>query len=346
MGVAMGDVVGPRHRRRRADGPAPPRDARLRARGPLAGRRARPARPRGAQPRRRPDGHAALPRRGAGPRHRALRERGPRAAARDQPGRRGRLPRERAEPAARRVREPGPQRDRAPSSRPGPRSCSTRTGSWRSAACRSTTGSRRSGWRPPRTPATRTSCASGWWTRCSRSTRPNDDIAVLALRALPTAPPPLHLEMPSDPTRARPDAPRPGQLAARARAPPARWSRSIQMACHEACSNSIEHGYSFGDGRALGRRRARGRGRVVLTVRDKGHWIERGPRRPAALPRQRPAADAGADGLGGADARERERDGGEDGAEPVSRQSCSRRVTNDGIEGVPPGGRVCPPIAD
>ena len=31
----------------------------------------------------------------------------------------------------------------------------------------------------------------------------NDDIAVLALRALPTAPPPLHLEVPSDPTELR-----------------------------------------------------------------------------------------------------------------------------------------------
>ena len=43
----------------------------------------------------------------------------------------------------------------------------------------------------------------------------NDDIAVLALRALPAAPPPLHLEMPSDPTELAADAPRPRRLAAR-----------------------------------------------------------------------------------------------------------------------------------
>ena len=53
----------------------------------------------------------------------------------------------------------------------------------------------------------------------------NDDIAVLALRALPTAPPPLHLELPSDPNRARRDAPRPRQLAARGGRQHARWSR-------------------------------------------------------------------------------------------------------------------------
>ena len=87
---------GPRHRRRVADGPAAPRDARLRGRGPLARRRARPARQAGARPRRRPDGHAAVPGHGARPRHRAVRERGPRAAARDRPGRRRPLPGERA----------------------------------------------------------------------------------------------------------------------------------------------------------------------------------------------------------------------------------------------------------
>ena len=102
----------------------------------------------------------------------------------------------------------------------------------------------------------------------------NDDIAVLALRALPAAPPPLHLEIPSDPTRL-------GQM----RRDLGSWLREagaagevveiIQMACHEACSNSIEHGYSFGDG-VLWVDAELEDGRVVLTVRDKGHWIERG----------------------------------------------------------------------
>jgi anti-sigma regulatory factor (Ser/Thr protein kinase) len=102
----------------------------------------------------------------------------------------------------------------------------------------------------------------------------NDDIAVLALRALPTAPPPLHLEIPSDPTKL-------GQMRRdlgtwlRQAGASAEVSETIQMACHEACSNSIEHGYSFGDG-VLWVDAELQENEVVLTVRDKGHWIERG----------------------------------------------------------------------
>jgi len=106
----------------------------------------------------------------------------------------------------------------------------------------------------------------------------NDDIAVLALRALPTAPSPFHLELPSDPT----------QLV-NMRRDLGRWLRDagasgevvevIQIACHEACSNAIEHGYGFGDGRLWVDAELKD-GRVVLTVRDKGHWIERGPDGP------------------------------------------------------------------
>jgi len=102
----------------------------------------------------------------------------------------------------------------------------------------------------------------------------DDDIAVLALRALPTAPPPLHLELPSDPT----------QLADMRR-DLGHWLRDagasgevvevIQIACHEACSNAIEHGYEFGDGR-LWVDAELSDGQVTLTVRDEGHWIERG----------------------------------------------------------------------
>jgi anti-sigma regulatory factor (Ser/Thr protein kinase) len=109
----------------------------------------------------------------------------------------------------------------------------------------------------------------------------NDDIAVLALRALPTAPRPLHLELPSDPT-----------LLADMRRDLGRWLREagaagevvelIQMACHEACSNAIEHGYEFGEG-VLSVDAELMDGRVILTVRDQGHWIERGTDGPARL---------------------------------------------------------------
>jgi len=101
-----------------------------------------------------------------------------------------------------------------------------------------------------------------------------DDIAVLALRALPAAPPPLHLEIRSDPAKLGKmrrdlgswlrDAGAPGELV-----------EVIQMACHEACSNAIEHGYAFGDG-VLWVDAELQDGRVIVTVRDKGHWIERG----------------------------------------------------------------------
>jgi anti-sigma regulatory factor (Ser/Thr protein kinase) len=56
----------------------------------------------------------------------------------------------------------------------------------------------------------------------------------------------------------------------------------IQMACHEACSNSMEHGYGFGDG-LLSVDAEVEDGGVVLTVRDQGHWIER----PKGPPRYR-----------------------------------------------------------
>jgi PAS domain S-box-containing protein len=101
----------------------------------------------------------------------------------------------------------------------------------------------------------------------------NDDIAVLALRALPTAPPPLHLEIPSDPN----------ELGAMRREL-GRWLRTagastevvevVQMACHEACSNSIEHGYAFGDGKLSVDAELDERV-VILTIRDKGGWVDR-----------------------------------------------------------------------
>jgi PAS domain S-box-containing protein len=101
----------------------------------------------------------------------------------------------------------------------------------------------------------------------------NDDIAVLAVRALPVAPPPLHLEILSDPTAL-------GQMRRdlgswlRDAGAPGEVVEVIQMACHEACSNSIEHGYSFGDG-TLSVDAVLDEDRVVLTVRDQGHWVER-----------------------------------------------------------------------
>jgi PAS domain S-box-containing protein len=106
----------------------------------------------------------------------------------------------------------------------------------------------------------------------------NDDIAVLALRALPTAPPPLHLELPSDPTQLA-DMRRDLGRWLRDAGAPGEVVEVIQIACHEACSNAIEHGYEFGDG-VLWVDAELDEERVELTVRDKGHWIERGPDGP------------------------------------------------------------------
>ena len=49
---------------------------------------------------------------------------------------------------------------------------------------------------------------------------------------------------------------------------------AIQIACHEACSNSIEHGFRFGPGRVTVEADTGADG-VVLEVRDSGVWIER-----------------------------------------------------------------------
>jgi PAS domain S-box-containing protein len=101
----------------------------------------------------------------------------------------------------------------------------------------------------------------------------HDDIAVLALQGLPERSEPLHLEVSTDPTRLR-DVRR--YLAG--------WLRRAgageedveiaQMACHEACSNAIEHGYGFGEGSFTIDARMEN-GKVMLEVSDSGTWIER-----------------------------------------------------------------------
>ncbi|HEV3378730.1 MAG TPA: SpoIIE family protein phosphatase [Thermoleophilaceae bacterium] len=101
----------------------------------------------------------------------------------------------------------------------------------------------------------------------------HDDIAVLALQGLPGRTEPLHLEVSTDPTRLR-DVRR--HLAG--------WMRRsgateedveiAQMACHEACSNAIEHGYGFGEGSFTIDARM-SNGKVLLEVTDRGGWIDR-----------------------------------------------------------------------
>ena len=102
---------------------------------------------------------------------------------------------------------------------------------------------------------------------------PRDDVALLALRALPVPPGPFRVEL-------RPD---PGELAS-VRRGLSRWLaargankgelEAIQVACHEACSNSIEHGCRFGPGSVTVEADMSEQG-VVLEVRDSGTWVER-----------------------------------------------------------------------
>jgi PAS domain S-box-containing protein len=101
----------------------------------------------------------------------------------------------------------------------------------------------------------------------------HDDIAVLALQALPVRAEPLHLEVSTDPTRLR-DVRR--HLAGWLRRSGASEEdvEIAQMACHEACSNAIEHGYGFGEG-SFTIDAHMDNGKVVLEVADRGSWIDR-----------------------------------------------------------------------
>jgi PAS domain S-box-containing protein len=102
---------------------------------------------------------------------------------------------------------------------------------------------------------------------------PRDDVALLALRALPVPAGPFRAELRSDPA----------ELASMRRGL-GRWLAArgankdeldaILIACHEACSNSIEHGCHFGPG-SVTVEADTGPAGVVLEVRDSGAWVER-----------------------------------------------------------------------
>jgi anti-sigma regulatory factor (Ser/Thr protein kinase) len=83
----------------------------------------------------------------------------------------------------------------------------------------------------------------------------------------------LHLVVSTDPTRLR-DVRR--HLAGWLRRSGASEEdvEIAQMACHEACSNAIEHGYGFGEGSFTIDAQMEN-GKVVLEVADQGTWIDR-----------------------------------------------------------------------
>jgi PAS domain S-box-containing protein len=99
-----------------------------------------------------------------------------------------------------------------------------------------------------------------------------DDIAVLAVRTEPLSPERLHLDLPTNPRAL-------GTL----RRTVARWleplgasgeeSSDIQVACHEACSNAMEHGYHFREATVDVNAEFDG-SEVLVTIADSGGWRE------------------------------------------------------------------------
>jgi PAS domain S-box-containing protein len=99
-----------------------------------------------------------------------------------------------------------------------------------------------------------------------------DDIAVLAVRTEPLSPERLHLDLPTNPKAL-------GTL----RRTVGRWleplgastveSNDIQVSCHEACSNAMEHGYRFREATIDVNAEFDG-SEVLLTIADTGGWRE------------------------------------------------------------------------
>ncbi len=99
---------------------------------------------------------------------------------------------------------------------------------------------------------------------------PRDDVAFVAVRMIPLADERLHLTMPAEP-----------KTLIAARSIVGRWLvaagaddqtvRDLQMACHEACANVIEHAYRFRDA-TFELEGAAVDGEVTLTIRDTGGW--------------------------------------------------------------------------
>src|SRR4051794_15847176 len=100
--------------------------------------------------------------------------------------------------------------------------------------------------------------------------QPRDDVAFVAIHTVPLSGERLALRMPAEP-----------KALSSVRRALTRWleqagatteeAQAIQLACHEACTNAIEHGYRFGEAtfEVLGELRD---GELTLTVIDSGGW--------------------------------------------------------------------------
>jgi anti-sigma regulatory factor (Ser/Thr protein kinase) len=100
-----------------------------------------------------------------------------------------------------------------------------------------------------------------------------DDIAVLTVRTVPMSAERLHLDLPTNPKSLGTLRRTLGRWLEPLGASPVE-SNDIQVSCHEACSNAMEHGYRFRE--AIIDVDAEFDGsQVVLTVADAGGWREK-----------------------------------------------------------------------
>jgi PAS domain S-box-containing protein len=100
--------------------------------------------------------------------------------------------------------------------------------------------------------------------------QPRDDVAFVAIHTVPLSGERLALRLPAEP-----------KALSSVRRALSRWlehggatteeAQSIQLACHEACTNAIEHGYRFGEAvfEVVGELRD---GELTLSVIDSGGW--------------------------------------------------------------------------
>ena len=101
-------------------------------------------------------------------------------------------------------------------------------------------------------------------------TGPRDDVAFVAIHTVPLSGERLALRLPAEP-----------KALSSVRRALTRWlagagateeeAQAVQLACHEACTNAIEHGYRFGEAtfEVVGELRE---GELTLTVTDSGGW--------------------------------------------------------------------------
>jgi anti-sigma regulatory factor (Ser/Thr protein kinase) len=104
-----------------------------------------------------------------------------------------------------------------------------------------------------------------------------DDVALLALRSTPLTAELMRLEVPADSGSLR-----------QARRLLMRWlagtgasqeeAEEIQLACHEACMNAVEHAHRSG-GNVFELEAGMAAGCVMVSVRDAGGWRESAPGR-------------------------------------------------------------------